>query len=175
MHIKKQRLLTPGPTPLLPKAMHAMMDCDVHHRTEDFRTVYRAVLRDLKDVMGTAGDVIVLCCRGPLGAGMEEIAQVTIALKNLPFGKHVAVLTEARFSGVSTGACVGHVGPEALAGGPIGKVLDGDRIRIVIDRNRLEGSVDLIGEREGPEFGPEEGGRVLARRSSGAALSPSNA
>ena len=89
---------------------------------------------------------MVLICRGPMGAGMEEIYQITSALKHLSFGKHVAVLTDARFSGVSTGACIGHVGPEALAGGPIGKVRDGDIIEIVIDRNRLEGSVDLIGE-----------------------------
>src|SRR5262247_1828842 len=91
------------------------------------------------------GDVMVLICRGPLGAGMEEIYQITSALKHLSFGKHVAVLTDARFSGVSTGACIGHIGPEALAGGPIGKVLEGDVIQIVIDRNRLEGSVDLVG------------------------------
>ena len=64
------------------------------------------------------------------------------------FGKHVAVLTDARFSGVSTGACIGHVGPEALAGGPIGKVRDGDLIRIVIDRDRLEGTIDLVGDGE---------------------------
>jgi dihydroxyacid dehydratase/phosphogluconate dehydratase len=75
----------------------------------------------------------------------------------------VAVLTDARFSGVSTGACIGHVGPEALAGGPIGKVRDGDVIEIVIDRNRLEGSVDLVGEGD-KRFGAEEGARVLANR-----------
>src|SRR6185369_9533954 len=92
-----------------------------------------------------AGDVVVLICRGPMGAGMEEIAQITIALKHLPFGKHVAVLTDARFSGVSTGACIGHIGPEALAGGPIGKVRDGDVIQIVIDRVNLTGTVDLVG------------------------------
>jgi putative YjhG/YagF family dehydratase len=109
------------------------------------------------------GDIIVLICRGPMGAGMEEIYQVTSALKHLSFGKHVAVLTDARFSGVSTGACVGHIGPEALAGGPIGKVRDGDMIRIIIDRNRLEGTIDLVGE-GGREFGPEEGARVLAAR-----------
>ena len=82
------------------------------------------------------GDVLVLIGRGPMGAGMEEIYQITSALKHLSFGKHVAVLTDARFSGVSTGACIGHVGPEALAGGPIGKVRDGDLIRIVIDRDQ---------------------------------------
>jgi dihydroxyacid dehydratase/phosphogluconate dehydratase len=98
-----------------------------------------------------------------MGAGMEEIYQITSALKHLSFGKHVAVLTDARFSGVSTGACIGHVGPEALAGGPIGKVRDGDTIQIIIDRNRLEGSVNLVGE-GGTYFGPEEGARVLARR-----------
>jgi putative YjhG/YagF family dehydratase len=109
------------------------------------------------------GDVLVLICRGPMGAGMEEIYQITSALKHLSFGKHVAVLTDARFSGVSTGACIGHIGPEALAGGPIGKVLDGDRIQIVIDRNRLEGSIDFVGEGE-HLFGVEEGTCVLARR-----------
>jgi putative YjhG/YagF family dehydratase len=109
------------------------------------------------------GDVLVLICRGPLGAGMEEIYQITSALKHLSFGKQVAVLTDARFSGVSTGACVGHIGPEALAGGPIGKVLDGDRIQILIDRNRLEGSIDLVGEGD-MTFGAEEGARVLAGR-----------
>ena len=91
------------------------------------------------------GDVLVLIGRGPMGAGMEEIFQITSALKHLSFGKQIAVLTDARFSGVSTGACIGHIGPEALAGGPLGKLRDGDRIQIVIDRMRLEGSVDLVG------------------------------
>jgi putative YjhG/YagF family dehydratase len=110
-----------------------------------------------------AGDVLVLICRGPMGAGMEEIYQITAALKHLSFGKHVAVLTDARFSGVSTGACVGHIGPEALAGGPIGKVRDGDRIQIIVDRNQLEGSIDLVGEGE-TVFGPEAGARILSGR-----------
>ena len=106
------------------------------------------------------GDVLVLMCRGPMGSGMEEIYQITSALKHLAFGKHVAVITDARFSGVSTGACIGHVTPEALAGGPLGKVRDGDPIEIVIDRGKLEGSVNLVvngGSRE-------EGARVLAAR-----------
>jgi putative YjhG/YagF family dehydratase len=110
-----------------------------------------------------AGDILVLMCRGPLGAGMEEIYQITSALRYLDFGKQVAVLTDARFSGVSTGACIGHISPEALAGGPLGKVRDGDHIRIVVDRHRLEGTVDLVGQ-DDVVFGPEEGTRVLARR-----------
>lgn len=95
------------------------------------------------------GDVIVLIGLGPLGCGMPETAQLTIALKHLPWGKHVALITDGRFSGVSTGACVGHISPEAWAGGPIGKVRDGDRIRIRIDCRNLTGSVDhLVDEAE---------------------------
>ncbi len=93
-----------------------------------------------------AGDVVVLMCRGPLGSGMEETYQITAALKHLPFGKQVALITDARFSGVSTGACIGHVSPEALAGGPIGKLRDGDPIAIMIDRNTLEASIRFGGD-----------------------------
>ncbi|MBM3211119.1 YjhG/YagF family D-xylonate dehydratase, partial [Candidatus Poribacteria bacterium] len=117
------------------------------------------------------GDIMVLCCRGPLGAGMEEIYQITAALKHLSFGKHVAVLTDARFSGVSTGACIGHIGPEALAGGPIGKVIDGDMIQINIDRNHLEGSIDLVGHRD-EIFGIEKGTQILSERKMRPDLSP---
>jgi dihydroxyacid dehydratase/phosphogluconate dehydratase len=94
---------------------------------------------------------------------MEEIYQVTSALKHLEFGKHVAVLTDARFSGVSTGACIGHIGPEALGGGPIGKVLDDDMIRIEIDRNKLQATVDLVGEK-GKAIGANHGSGLLAGR-----------
>jgi putative YjhG/YagF family dehydratase len=93
-----------------------------------------------------AGDVVVLICCGPQGSGMEEIYELTSALRHLPYGKHVACITDARFSGVSTGACIGHVGPEALAGGPVGKVREGDLIRIVIDTRNLVGSLDFVGE-----------------------------
>jgi putative YjhG/YagF family dehydratase len=126
-------------------------------------TTETAAIAAIKDGTVQAGDVMVLACRGPMGSGMEETFQLTVALKYLPFGRHVALLTDARFSGVSTGACLGHVSPEALAGGPLGKVLDGDLIEIVIDRNVLSGTVHLVGH--GDEvFGPEEGARVLASR-----------
>jgi xylonate dehydratase len=118
-----------------------------------------------------SGDVLVLMGRGPMGAGMEEIYQITAALRHLSFGKQIAVLTDARFSGVSTGACIGHVGPEALAGGPIGKLRDGDLIRIIVDRVRLEGSVDLVGA-DDVEVGPDEGARIIASRTPHPHLSP---
>ncbi len=117
------------------------------------------------------GDVLVLMGLGPLGAGMPEIYQITAALKHLSWGHEVAVVTDARFSGVSTGACIGLVGPEALAGGPLAKVQDDDRIRIVIDRTQLIGSVDLVGH-AGEPFGPERGTEVLAARPPHPDLSP---
>jgi len=118
-----------------------------------------------------ARDVLVLIGVGPMGTGMEETYQVTGALKHLPFGKQVALLTDARFSGLSTGACVGHIGPEGLAGGPIGKVLDGDIIKVHIDCRRNEGSVDLVGEGL-RRFSPEEGRQILAGRTTRKDLSP---
>jgi putative YjhG/YagF family dehydratase len=117
------------------------------------------------------GDVMVLIGRGPLGTGMEETYQITSALKFLPWGHEVALVTDARFSGVSTGACIGHVGPEALAGGPIGKVRDGDRIQIEIDRRQLVGRVDLIGDRD-RAFDPDEAIEILANRSMHPELRP---
>lgn len=112
-----------------------------------------------------AGDVLVLMGRGPQGSGMEETYQLTSALRYLDFGKHVALITDARFSGVSTGACIGHIGPEALAGGPFGKVQEGDTIRIEVDTLNLTGRLDLIGH-GGRTYSPEEGAAVLASRPS---------
>jgi putative YjhG/YagF family dehydratase len=110
------------------------------------------------------GDIVVLTSRGPMGSGMEETFQLTGALRYLPFGKNVALLTDARFSGVSTGACIGHVSPEALAGGPIGKLRDGDMIEIVINRRTLESSVNLVGE-DRSVLGATEGSTILDARS----------
>ncbi|MGA2497897.1 MAG: dihydroxy-acid dehydratase, partial [Tepidisphaeraceae bacterium] len=142
----------------------SVVDSDgVYRKTGPARvfTSEHAAIEAIKTGGVRAGDVLALICRGPLGAGMEEVYQITSALKYLDFGKHVAVITDARFSGVSTGACIGHIGPEALAGGPIGKLRDGDLIRILIDRNRLEGSVDLVDESGSVEAGT----RILASRS----------
>ena len=111
-----------------------------------------------------AGDVVVLAGCGPAGTGMEETYQLTSALKYLPWGKHVPVLTDARFSGVSTGACIGHVGPEALAGGPIGRLRDGDTVRIEIDRNTLQGRIDLVGTQAEGALGADAAAALLAAR-----------
>jgi dihydroxyacid dehydratase/phosphogluconate dehydratase len=102
---------------------------------------------------------------------MEETYQLTSALKYLPFGKHVSLVTDARFSGVSTGACIGHVSPEALAGGPIGKLREGDMIEIVIDRVGLHGTVNLVGE-NGAVSGVEAGNAILAARKPRPDLAP---
>lgn len=142
----------------------SVVDADgVYRKTGPARvfTTERAAIAAIKAGQIKAGDVLVLICRGPLGSGMEETYQLTSALKHLDYGKHVALVTDARFSGVSTGACIGHVGPEALAGGPIGKLRDGDTVQIIIDRNKLEGTIDFIGE---AAVGPIAGAQVLANR-----------
>jgi dihydroxyacid dehydratase/phosphogluconate dehydratase len=150
------------------------VDADGVYRKEGpakFFPSERAAITAIKQNRVQAGDVMVVAGIGPMGTGMEETYQLTSALKHLPFGKQVALVTDARFSGVSTGACIGHVGPEALAGGPIGKVRDGDVIRIVVDRNAGTGSLDLVGE-TGRKFSAEEGVAVLAGRTTREELQP---
>ncbi len=117
------------------------------------------------------GDVIVLIGSGPLGTGMEETLEITLALKFVPWGKTVALLTDGRFSGVSTGPCIGHIGPEALAGGPIGKVRDGDIIEIVIDREKLAGRINLVSV-DGQALPPGAAAAVLAQRPTAPGLKP---
>jgi xylonate dehydratase len=121
----------------------------VYRRTGPARvfTSERAAIAAIKsrgDDRLKPGEVVALVGRGPLGAGMEEVYQVTSALKYLEFASTVALVTDARFSGMSSGPCIGHVGPEALAGGPIGRLRDGDLVRIVIDTGRLEGTIDFV-------------------------------
>ena len=126
-------------------------------------TSEKAAIAAIKQKEIEAGDVMVVTGCGPVGTGMEETYQLTSALKFLPFGKNVALVTDARFSGVSTGACIGHVGPEGLAGGPIGKLKNGDIISIEINIKQLEGLVNFVGEGK-DRFDMEEGAKRLAKR-----------
>ena len=99
-----------------------------------------------------SGDIFGLTMDAGMGWAAEHLRR-----------KEVSLITDARFSGVSTGACIGHVGPEALAGGPLGKVREADTIRIIVDRVNLTGSIDMVGC-DGRSFDPQEGARVLASR-----------
>jgi putative YjhG/YagF family dehydratase len=130
-----------------------------------------AAIKGLTSARVAPGDILVVVGVGPLGTGMEETYQLTSALKYVPWGKKVAIVTDARFSGVSTGACIGHVGPEALAGGPIGRIVDGDILEIVVDRGTLEGRVDLVGV-DGHAIDASEAARVLASRPPHPGLAP---
>ncbi len=144
----------------------AVLDADGVFRHEAPVKVFtseRAVMRALKDGRLVAGDIVALIGAGPLGTGMEETAQITIALKHLPWGRHVTLLTDGRFSGVSTGACIGHIGPEALAGGPIGRLRDGDLVRVEVDTRRLEGRVDFVGT-PGRRLNPDQAAAELEAR-----------
>jgi len=138
----------------------SVIDADDVYRKRGTARVFtseREAVRAVKGLSGApvrVGDVLVLIGSGPSGTGMEETYQLTAALKHIPWGKHIPVLTDGRFSGVSTGACIGHIGPEALDDGPIGKVCDGDLIEIVIDRNTLTGSVNLL-DADGQPLSPQ--------------------
>jgi putative YjhG/YagF family dehydratase len=152
----------------------ALLDADGRYVMEGPARIFtseKAAMTAIKRNEITAGSVLVLAGIGPMGTGMEETYQVTSALKHLPFGGKVALITDARFSGVSTGACIGHVGPEALAGGPIGKILDGDLIRVEIDTRELDGRIDLVGV-AGSRVSQDEAERVLGQRPSRSDLAP---
>lgn len=147
----------------------SVVDVDgVYRKTGPVRvfTRERDAIAAVKGLSGRpieAGNVIALIGCGPMGTGMEETYQLTSALRYLPEGKKVALITDARFSGVSTGACIGHIGPEALAGGPFGKLRDGDVIQIVVDRINLVGTINLIGDGE-RMFDANEGTQILFER-----------
>ena len=147
----------------------AVIDADEVYRHRGPARVFTSEAEAINAVKGLTdrpvreNDVLVLIGGGPMGTGMEETYQLTAALKYLPWGRHVAVLTDARFSGVSTGACIGHIGPEALAGGPIGRLRDADEVEIVIDRATLEGRVNLVAV-EGRELSAADANRLLLER-----------
>ncbi|WP_135556396.1 YjhG/YagF family D-xylonate dehydratase [Paenibacillus cymbidii] len=143
----------------------------VHRGRAKVFTTEKSAIAAIKSGGIVAGDIMALIGRGPSGTGMEETYQLTSALKHLSYGKHVSLITDARFSGVSTGVCIGHAGPEALAGGPIGKLRDGDLVEIAIDLRRLEGRVDFVGEAD-RTYTPQEGAAVLAAREPHPGLAP---
>jgi dihydroxyacid dehydratase/phosphogluconate dehydratase len=116
------------------------------------------------------GEVVVLAGLGPRGTGMEEVYQVTAAIKHLDLAKDCPLITDARFSGVTSGPCVGHVAPEALAGGPLGRLRDGDPVRVEVDTRSLEGRIDLVREVAGGGFEPADD--VLAARTPHPGLAP---
>ena len=99
----------------------------------------QAAMAALADWSIRAGDVVVVRYEGPKGGpGMREMLAITAAIKGAGLGKDVLLVTDGRFSGGSTGLCVGHVSPEAVDGGPIGLVCDGDRIRVDIPSRTLD-------------------------------------
>jgi putative YjhG/YagF family dehydratase len=134
-----------------------------HARVFTSETATIAAIKHQGERQVVAGDVLVLAGCGPIGTGMEETYQLTAALKQMPWGKQVSLLTDARFSGVSTGACIGHIGPEALSGGPLGKVQDDDWIEVTIDTRTMTGSVNLIGDASG-QHGVDWGSEILRKR-----------
>ncbi|WP_420489188.1 YjhG/YagF family D-xylonate dehydratase [Neobacillus vireti] len=134
-----------------------------HRNTAKVYTSEREAMKAIKNGEVFAGDIMVVTGCGPLGTGMEETYQLTSALKHLSYGKHVTLLTDARFSGVSTGACIGHIGPEGLANGPIGKLRTGDLIEVYINTKELEGHLHFLGTPYN-EVTPEEGSVILAKR-----------
>jgi xylonate dehydratase len=148
----------------------SVVDADQVYRHTGPARVFADEREAIKAVKGgterpiKAGDVIVLIGNGPSGTGMQETAQITTALKYLPWGKHVALLTDGRFSGFSSGACIGHIGPEALQGGPISRVQDDDVIEIIVDRgDALRGSIEMVGA-GGERLSPERCAELLASR-----------
>ncbi|WP_077624677.1 YjhG/YagF family D-xylonate dehydratase [Sediminibacillus massiliensis] len=135
-------------------------------------TSERKAIAAIKNGEIEKGDIMVVTGCGPLGTGMEETYQLTSALKHLSYGKYVTLLTDARFSGVSTGACIGHIGPEGLAGGPIGKLKDGDVIEVEIDTRNLTGHIHFMGTADSP-LSSQEAAEVLNKRQQNEDIRPS--
>ncbi len=131
----------------------AGFDTDVFEGTARVFERERAALDALEDGTIGAGDVVVIRYEGPKGGpGMREMLAITGAIKGAGLGKDVLLMTDGRFSGGTTGLCVGHVAPEAVDGGPIAFVRDGDRIRLDVAGKTLEVLVDeeeLAARREG--------------------------
>lgn len=129
-----------------------------------------AAIKRQDDARLRSGDVLVLAGVGPMGTGMEEVYQVTSALKHIPGYLGTPLITDARFSGVSTGPCIGHAGPEALAGGPLGRVRDGDMLRIVVETRALRATADLVSRDEEGQWVQDDA--VLRERAPHPGLAP---
>ncbi|MGN7134794.1 dihydroxy-acid dehydratase [Rhodococcoides corynebacterioides] len=131
----------------------AGFDSDVFEGTARVFERERAAMDALEDGTITAGDVVVIRYEGPKGGpGMREMLAITGAIKGAGLGKDVLLMTDGRFSGGTTGLCVGHIAPEAVDGGPIAFVRDGDRIRLDVANGTLDLLVDeaeLASRREG--------------------------
>ena len=128
MYIKKQRLLTPGPTPLLPQALHAMMGADIHHRTEDFRQLYKSVLTDLKTVMGTQNDIIILVSSG---TGALEASAVNF----LSPGDAVLILSAGKFGERWENVAKAYGLRAITLKSPYGEVISPDRVATALAEN----------------------------------------
>ena len=154
-----------------------VIDKDGVYRNTGLARVFNSEKDAMRSIKSTGpdklkkGEILVIICGGPIGTGMEETYQITAALKHLSYGKHIALLTDARFSGVSTGACIGHIGPEALAGGPIGLLKDADLIEIEIDTKKLTGSINLVGEGK-DNHGADWGSKELSFRNASLEIKP---
>ncbi|KUI30780.1 dihydroxy-acid dehydratase [Mycobacterium sp. IS-1496] len=121
----------------------AGFDSDVFEGTARVFERERAALDALEDGTITHGDVVVIRYEGPKGGpGMREMLAITGAIKGAGLGKDVLLMTDGRFSGGTTGLCVGHIAPEAVDGGPIAFVRDGDRIRLDVANGTLDLLVD---------------------------------
>ncbi len=128
MYIKKQRLLTPGPTPLLPQALHAMMGADIHHRTEDFRKLYKSVLSDLQSVMGTSNDVIILVSSG---TGALEASAVNF----LSPGDAVLILSAGKFGERWENIAKAYGLRAVTLKSPYGEVVSPERVAVALKEN----------------------------------------
>ncbi|UOQ46541.1 YjhG/YagF family D-xylonate dehydratase [Halobacillus salinarum] len=153
-----------------------MIDADgiyYHKNKIKVFTSERKAIQAIRNGKIEKGDIMAVTGCGPMATGMEETYQLTSALKHLSYGKYVTLLTDARFSGVSTGACIGHIGPEGLAGGPIGKLRDGDVVEVYIDTENLSGHLHFLGTEEHPAS-PEEGSVILAERTQNKDIFPAD-
>ena len=148
----------------------AGFDSDVFEGTARVFERERAAMDALEDGTITAGDVVVIRYEGPKGGpGMREMLAITGAIKGAGLGKDVLLMTDGRFSGGTTGLCVGHIAPEAVDGGPIAFIENGDKIRLDVGKGTLDVIVDddvFAKRKEGWEPAPPRYTRgVLAKYS----------